>query len=386
MELLSKLYAIHSKSGEEKSIRDYVAKCCRNLGANTSVDKAGNLYAVKGKAKSYPCVVSHLDQVQTLHSADFKVKIQGDVIYGFSESSRGMQGLGADDKNGIWICLKALAKFSAIKVAFFVGEEIGCVGSSSANMEFFNNCRFVLQCDRRGSSDLITSVYSSSLCGKDFLDDVDAEKFGYKEASGMLTDVYTLKTNGLGVSCVNISCGYYSPHTDHEVTVISDLKNCLDFVFHIIANCTRVYKHDYVAPVWKAKTYSGYGSYCSGHYGSFGGSFGNKPDSDYGDPLYSRYEDDYLAAKYGQKDVEEEEEKKTTTSLSVVDEKDETECLEDDALDELYEVLERNPFLDFNLYWQYYGQYWGLKKKAVRKLYNNVFEDLRDFYMNKSWS
>jgi hypothetical protein len=37
-----------------------------------------------------------------------------------------MEGLGADDKNGIWIALQCLKKYDTVKVAFFVSEEVGC--------------------------------------------------------------------------------------------------------------------------------------------------------------------------------------------------------------------------------------------------------------------
>ena len=39
-----------------------------------------------------------------------------------------------------------------------------------------------------------------------------------------------LKRNGLEVSCVNLSCGYYEPHTDNEYTILSDLCKCYRFV------------------------------------------------------------------------------------------------------------------------------------------------------------
>ena len=55
----------------------------------------------------------------------------------------------------------------------------------------------------------------------------------------------TLKERDLGVSCVNISCGYYNPHTDNEFTVKKDLLNALDFTKHIITSCTSVYRHKY---------------------------------------------------------------------------------------------------------------------------------------------
>ena len=74
----------------------------------------------------------------------------------------------------------------------------------------------------------------------------------------MMTDVETLKEQGLSVSCCNMSCGYYQPHTDQEYSVKADLLNCLALVEHIIENCTDVYPHEY--------EYRGYGSIYDGGF------------------------------------------------------------------------------------------------------------------------
>ena len=187
--------------------------------------------------------MSHIDQVQTIHSRDFQAIETKDIIFGYSPKNKRLEGLGADDKNGAWICLKCLMKYDNLKVAFFVGEEVGCVGSSKANMDFFKDVRFVIQCDRRGSNDLIASICSTEIASKEFIEATGHEQFGYHLEEGMMTDVLTLKENGLAVSAVNMSCGYYDPHSDHEFTVKRDLLNCLSFVEHIIENCTGTYQH-----------------------------------------------------------------------------------------------------------------------------------------------
>lgn len=78
----------------------------------------GNLYMTRGISETYPCIVAHLDQVQREHSKDFKAIETEDIIFGYSPKNRKREGLGADDKNGIWIALKCLEKYECIKVAF----------------------------------------------------------------------------------------------------------------------------------------------------------------------------------------------------------------------------------------------------------------------------
>ena len=152
MELLKQLYKIYSPSRGEKKMRKFIKDWIRKNvpDAIYEVDNLGNLYVRKGESDTYPTVVSHIDQVQKTHSRDFQAVETKEIIFGFSIGNVQMEGPGCDDKNGIWICLKCLQKFPVMKCAFFVGEEIGCIGSEGAVMSFFDDSRFVLQCDRRG--------------------------------------------------------------------------------------------------------------------------------------------------------------------------------------------------------------------------------------------
>ena len=245
MELLKTLYSIYSPSGNEKKMRRFIKRWIMNNVSNTQIttDLKGNIYVSKGMSENYPCIVSHIDQVQKTHSRDFVCIESEDVIFGYSPKNHRQEGLGADDKNGIWIALKCLEKYDHMKAAFFVEEEIGCRGSAQADLEFFTNCRYVVQCDRRGNNDLITSISFTELCSKEFIEAIRYEKFGYKPEDGMMTDVLELKERGIEVSCINMSCGYYRPHTDQEFTDKNDLLNCQKYVENIIENCTAVYPH-----------------------------------------------------------------------------------------------------------------------------------------------
>lgn len=244
--LLKKLYSIHSKSGQEGKMISFIYEWINTNVKNAFVDvdwNTGNMYITKGNAQTFPCIVAHLDQVQDKHPRDFVAVETRDIIFGYSPKTRKQCGLGADDKNGIWIALKCLQKYDNIKLAFFVSEEVGCIGSSQAKMDFFKDCRFVIEPDRRGNSDFITEISCLDLCSDEFITAVSPENYGYTPTNGMMTDVEELKEQGLEVSCCNMSCGYYDPHTDHEFTVKRDIIKCLRFVEHIIEDCTQVYPH-----------------------------------------------------------------------------------------------------------------------------------------------
>lgn len=243
--LLKKLYSIHSPSGKEDKMIAFLVSYLKSLpGVKLGKDSYGNLYAWKGESETYPCIVAHLDQVQRNHPRDFRAIETRDIIFGYSAKEHSICGLGADDKNGITICFEAIKKYDCMKVVFFREEETGCRGSQNCMMSFFEDCRYVIQCDRRGNSDLITNIGCSDLCSEKFIQDIDPEKWGYKEETGMMTDVEVLKERGLSVSAINMSCGYYNPHTDEEITVKRDLEKCWHLVQHIIEDCTETYPHE----------------------------------------------------------------------------------------------------------------------------------------------
>ena len=95
MQLLRQLYAIHSETGCEWSmiqfVREYVSSHVPE--ADVHFDKLGNLYITKGKVDvGYPTLACHLDQVQKLHSEDFEVKEDDGKLYGWSEQNQRQEG------------------------------------------------------------------------------------------------------------------------------------------------------------------------------------------------------------------------------------------------------------------------------------------------------
>lgn len=301
--LLKQLFCIHSKSGKEGKIRKFIWNWVRQNVPNAKImcDKPGNLYIIKGKSETYPCIVAHMDQVQEIHSKDFICYEAEDIILGFSPKHKRQEGIGSDDKVGLWIGLKCLQKFEAMKLAFFVGEEIGCKGSGQAEMEFFSDCRFVIEPDRKGAEDLITQIGWTPLCSDDFLKDIGFKKFGYKETDGMMTDIEALKDNGLAISCINLSCGYYKPHTDQEFVYKPALSNCLAFIEHIIKTCTKVYPHVDMTSQYERENY--YYDVYDDYYSEIYDMLTNDPSLSFGD-IEARFIDFYGKGKINRTELE----------------------------------------------------------------------------------
>jgi tripeptide aminopeptidase len=231
--LLRTILEIQSVSFNQKKMKKFILK---NYGGTQ--DKKGNIYITKGKADVFPCVVAHLDTVHDIiKSNHYKVCETGGNAFAMNTNLMQMTGVGGDDKCGIYIALKCLEKFDNIKIAFFVDEEIGCVGSQSANMKFFKDTGYVIQPDRQGYTDVVTNIMGTQICSIEFQDKIKKTMDNYAKAfckKGGLTDVYQLVENGLNVSCLNLSCGYYNPHTPKEYINLEDLEDTKEFVFKII--------------------------------------------------------------------------------------------------------------------------------------------------------
>ncbi|MBR0191460.1 MAG: hypothetical protein IJQ31_05285 [Thermoguttaceae bacterium] len=244
MRLLTQLYQIHSPSGRENVMQAFIIHWLEEHGIQYVQDAVGNILATKDTRPNKdevddtcPCVCAHMDEVHQNRETDFEVELDGDEIRGYSSAAGGPQGIGADDKNGIWVALKVMERVPYIKAAFFVSEEDGCIGSEFVDLGFFDNCRFVIECDRKNSGDFIcqaTRHHSPlvQLCTYEFMEAMNASDYGYKPEQGKSTDVVMLRLRGLKCCACNLSCGYYNPHENDEYTRVSELQNCYNLVLH----------------------------------------------------------------------------------------------------------------------------------------------------------
>ena len=233
---LADTLSIQTSSGKEDNMIAYIKQFIADYVPDAKVKvKNRNVYVTKGQADYYPCVVAHTDTVHDIYE-DFGVYRRDDVLFAFSNDVEQQGGIGGDDKVGVWIGLQMLRDKDILKCAFFHSEEIGCVGSSAADMSFFKDVGYCFQSDRRGSHDFIRDIYGVELFSEDFSIAISQtlNNHSYKETSGALTDVYQLKLNGLEVCVANMSSGYYAPHSDKEVVDIADAINCFDLISNLI--------------------------------------------------------------------------------------------------------------------------------------------------------
>lgn len=233
---------VQSHSGQTKRMRKFATKQLTALGCTVTTDN-GNVYATKGNAAHYPTFVAHTDTVHAL-VADGQYEVFRDrdtgELFAADPVSNTPRGIGGDDKVGIFIALEMARELPAVKVALFRDEEIGCHGADRARMDFFENAAFVIECDRRGIGEFVIEAGGTDLCAGDWLDAIrgDLDAHATTTVYGMMTDVMTLKDNGLAVSCCNLACGYYQPHSPHEYIVPADVAKVLSLVRAITATST----------------------------------------------------------------------------------------------------------------------------------------------------
>jgi len=228
----------------DRLVFSYLFNSLAKYGPKT--DKAGNIIISKVTADNYPVFCAHID---TIHywANNFKL-FQYDIDghnYLIARDGEKKHGIGGDDKCGVFACLYLLETLENVKIVFFTGEETGCTGSYNIDMSEFEGARFICSIDRWGNSDLISSYFGEKTISDKFKKEIAPllKKHSYKHTSGLITDCFTLMERGANVSCFNISCGYYSHHSNEEYIDTNELWDCCLLCEEIARTCDEVYEH-----------------------------------------------------------------------------------------------------------------------------------------------
>lgn len=276
---IKQLFSIQSPSGMEAGLRSFIIQHIKGIkNVAYTVDETGNLLITKGllnKDEYYPCLVAHMDGIFSIKK-DYKVHIIKDsgknILYATCNDkvrskynnqtySYGNTGVYGDDKCGIWIALKMLSKSDKLKVVFTVKEEIGGIGASGVDMKFFKDVGYIIEGDRRGNKDIIQHI-SCDTCSDEFDREISDiyTKYGMESTWGMYTDIDSFLDNDVNVSCINVSVGYYNPHSDSEYVVLEDMFRSAQMIEEMV-NKLKLNKYEHI-PVNNIN--QGYNSYYKG--------------------------------------------------------------------------------------------------------------------------
>lgn len=245
-ELLKEVLSIPSYSGRELKLVKYICEFLKKNNIPYEVDEMLNIYCTKGETETYPCVVAHTDTVHNNTYIDVRTELKENSKGVLKEAYKGYNkigqptGIGGDDKAGVFACLTLLTELPVLKAAFFVSEEIGCIGSLEADPEFFKNVGYAIQFD--APFDWMVTEISSGvpLFNRDSeffnkINSVLVENTAPRFGSHPYTDVYALKKL-FDFSCLNISIGYYDYHTPDEYVVLEDVENGIKIGREMIAS------------------------------------------------------------------------------------------------------------------------------------------------------
>lgn len=256
-EMLVDMFRIPASSGNEEKMRIYIETILKKMNIYYEVDSIGNVYSITDACK--PLLCAHMDTVQ-MHSDELlskHIRIYKNIIKGYGV-------IGADDKAGIYTILNLLENGEKFNFLFTVSEEMGALGSLAFIKE--NDISFLpyaLVIDRMGNDDIICYNNDYGVYEFDHTLEMVGEQFGFSSGHGTFSDADNLNEQ---LSCANLSCGYYFPHTKNEHLNLIDLQNTINFVHAIIKNITD--KFD--APVKKFDNIFGINSYFDEDIKSFG--------------------------------------------------------------------------------------------------------------------
>jgi len=156
LEFLKQVLSVPTHSFQEDEMIEFLIEYLSNKKYKFKIDEMGNIYVTKGVIydnEYYPCVVAHTDTVHAIDTINIKEEYLKDSKGNESLSLKAYNdqgfptGIGGDDKCGVFACLQLLEEFDVLKAAFFVSEEVGCIGSKNADGEFFKDVGYAIQFD-----------------------------------------------------------------------------------------------------------------------------------------------------------------------------------------------------------------------------------------------
>lgn len=175
-------------------------------------------------------------------------------------------GLGADDRAGVFAILQILKTDLRPSVIFTTDEEMGGLGAAALALAYtkcpISGLKYLIELDRQGSMDAV--FYDCETA--DFKEYV--ESFGFLEAKGSFSDISFLMSEWK-ICGVNLSVGYKDEHTRAETLNFNFLFNTVekvkkmlqaidipDFVFEEkLYIPTKMYNFDFGATCAKCKAH-----------------------------------------------------------------------------------------------------------------------------------
>jgi hypothetical protein len=256
--------------GKEQDIFDLLPE-------SLEMDEFGNLFIQIGESDTM--FTSHLDTATSTDSEVIHI-LEDNII-----KTDGKTILGADDKAGVTIMLYMIEKGLPGLYYFFLGEEVGCIGSKKLADKYktqkLDYIKKVVSFDRRGTDSVITFQASQRCCSDTFAKEL-ANQLNLSDTTFKYspdpTGVYTDSAQFVSIypECTNISVGYYSEHTSFERQDILHLERLSEAVTKIDWNSLPVERDPSTVEYEEYGYYGRYATYDDyPDWGEYVGSNGN---------------------------------------------------------------------------------------------------------------
>lgn len=197
-------------------------------------------------------LVAHLDTVFTVPPEDIYYDIRKGVLWS-------PDGLGADDRAGVFAILKIIKSGFKPHIIFTTDEERGGIGAMQLTMKEsqspFKELKYIIELDRRGTNDCV--FYSCD--NDDFVRYI--ESFGFIEAVGSFSDISEI-CPVWEIAGVNLSIGYQDEHSISETLHIGPLFDTINKVKCLLNDANNVESFKYIP-----STYSFYQQWYNQMYG-----------------------------------------------------------------------------------------------------------------------
>lgn len=168
-------------------------------------------------------LVAHLDTVHLNTPKNIWVTLDQSMI-------KSDTGIGGDDRCGVYALNHLATKKMKPYLLYTTDEEVGCIGAQGFCDDYTDipvNC--IIEIDRKGSKDVIVYDDTNPNLYKKFVE------LGFKLNYGSFTDISYLCPH-FGISGVNLSSGYYHPHTNDEFINVIELQENIDLIYRFLEN------------------------------------------------------------------------------------------------------------------------------------------------------
>ena len=156
------------------------------------------------------------------------------------------QGLGADDRAGVFAIINIVKSGLRPHIIFTTGEEIGGLGArvlTYIEPKPFAEMKYIIQLDRRGKDDCIFYECDNIK----FIEYI--ESFGFHEEYGSFSDISELCPTWK-IAGVNLSIGYENEHSFIEILYIDYFLSTVEKVKKMLKDVNNINSFEYIPALY----------------------------------------------------------------------------------------------------------------------------------------